>query len=295
MSREMTVDERGDLAEEMLPVAANLAVLVHGDGGPEEVRDVLDGLNDAQRNALIVVLAGMVDPDRPMGTVLGWLDFNEHGQQIVPDWNDKATLRDVADRAAEDADDWDGVDHVKVERWLKGFPAKLTREERVEAILEGFRRGMQYRDLDHLSGVKSGTTLQFISRERRAAHARGEDFPDDVLPSTSNRMSEAAVIEMRERAAAGATDMEIALAFNVTPSTAGRIVTGGLYSKYGGPIRAKKDGQPREESRVMWLHSKGKLSPGQRDEIRQRSESERVKDLASDYGVSISTIYQNVS
>lgn len=247
----MSPTDRGDLAEAMLPVAANLAVLVHGDGGPEDVSEVLAGLDDAQRNALIVVLAGLVDPDRPLGAVLGWLDFNEHGQQVVPDWNDKATLRAVAEEAQPE-DDWDGADDVKVERWLKGFPAELNRAERVKAILEGLRRGMQYRDLDRLSGVKSGTTLQFITRERKAAVARGEYFPEDVLPTLPVKLSEAAVIRMRERAAAGATDMEIGLAFNINPKSVRQIVRGLHYPQYGGPLRAKKSGRPSETSRVLF-------------------------------------------
>lgn len=250
----LSATDRGDLAEAMLPVAANLAMLVHGDGGPEDVRDVLDGLDDSQRNALIIVLAGLVDPDRPMGAVLGWLDFNEHGQQIVPDWNDKTTLRAVADETEPEAD-WDGVDLVKVDRWLRGFRVELNRRERVEAILEGFRRGMEYRDLDALSGVKSGTTLTFISRERKAAAARGEDFPDDVLPTLPVRLSESAVVKMRERAARGDTDMEIGLAFNVNPKSVGDIVRGVHYSQYGGPLRAKKSSRPSEATRVLWAGS----------------------------------------
>ena len=245
------MEERGDLAEAMLPVAANLAVLVHGDGGPEEVRDVLDGLDDAQRNALIVVLAGLVDPDRPMGTVLGWLDFNEHGQQIVPNWDDQATLRAVADET-EPADDWDGVDHVAIDRWLRGQRVTLNRAERVAAILEGLRRGLAYRDMDQLAGVRPGSTYQFISRERKAAAARGEQLRGDVPPETSRKFTEPEVVDMRERSAGGATDLELALAFGVAPQSVERIVRGLHYPEFGGPLRAKKSGQPSESSRVLF-------------------------------------------
>lgn len=252
MSEELTAEQRGDLVEALLPVAARLTMLVHGDGGPEDVREALDGLDDTQRNALIIVLAGMVDPDRPMGAVLGWLDFNEHGQQIVPDWNDKSTLRTVADREQPGDDDWDGVDQVAVDRWLRGHPVALSRADRVAAIIEGLRRGMTYRDMDQLTGAKKGTTYQFILRERRAAAQRGEVLPGDVLPEPPRKFTEAEVIDMRERSAAGATDLEIALMYGVRPYSVERIARGLHYPEFGGPVRAKKSGRPSESSRVLF-------------------------------------------
>lgn len=247
----LSATDRGNLAEAMLPVAANLVMLVHGDGGPRDVHQALARLDDAQRNALIVVLAGLVDPDRPLGDVLGWLDFNEHGQPIVPDWDSETTLRGVADEEA-DAADWDGVDHVAVDRWLRGRPVNLTRAERVEAVLEGLRRGMTYRDMDALAGVKDGTTYGFIRRERLAAAARGEELPGDVLPEPPRKFTEAEVVDMRERSAAGATDLELGMAFGVRPQSVERIVRGLHYPEYGGPLRTKKDGRASESSRVLF-------------------------------------------
>ncbi|MDX3232947.1 hypothetical protein [Streptomyces sp. ME19-01-6] len=247
----MTMEERGDMVEELLPVAAHLAVLVHGDGGPRDVHQAIARLSPAQRDALIVILAGLVDPDRPMGAVLGWLDFNEHGESIVPEWNDKATLRAVADQEQPE-DNWDGIDHVAVDRWLRGRPVTLTRAERVAATLEGLRRGMTYRDMDELTRVKSGTTYQFILRERKAAAARGEQLPGDVPAETPRRFTEPEVIDMRERSAAGESDLELGLAFGVASQTVDRIVRGVHYPEYGGPVRAKKCGRPSESSRVLF-------------------------------------------
>lgn len=105
MSRALTPEQRGDLAEQMLPHAAHLAVLVHGDGGPEDVAEVLAGLDDTQKNALIVVLAGMVDPDQPVGKALGWCDFDEHGSLTVPvSWSERRSVRDLAPEPDEDLD-----------------------------------------------------------------------------------------------------------------------------------------------------------------------------------------------
>ena len=247
----MTMEERGDMVEELLPVAAHLAVLVHGDGGPRDVHQAIARLSPAQRDALIVILAGLVDPDRPMGAALGWLDFNERGESIVPDWNDKATLRAVAEQEQSE-DDWDGVDHVAVDLWLRGRPVSLNRGERVAAILEGLRRGMTYRDMDQITGVKAGTTYQFILRERKAAAARGEQLPGDVLPQSSRRFTEPEVVDMRERSAAGATDLELGMAFGIRAESVERIVRGLHYPEYGGPVRAKKSGRPSESSRVLF-------------------------------------------
>lgn len=69
---------RGDLAESLIPVAASLIGAVH-EGGPVEVERVLSILAPENLPALAVVLAAMVDPDRPMSALLGWVTFDEHG------------------------------------------------------------------------------------------------------------------------------------------------------------------------------------------------------------------------
>ncbi|MEU1078210.1 hypothetical protein ABZ404_37100 [Streptomyces sp. NPDC005878] len=68
----LTDQERGDMAEELLPVACQVAVWVWGEGGPEDVRRVLAGLEPVRRQALLVVLAGLADPDEPLRRVPGW-------------------------------------------------------------------------------------------------------------------------------------------------------------------------------------------------------------------------------
>lgn len=48
-----------------------------------------------------------------------------------------------------------------------------------------------------------------------------------------------------------------------------------------------------EGSRPSW-HRSPKLTPKQRDEIRKRrADGESVKELASEYGVSVKTLYSN--
>ncbi|MFJ2863720.1 hypothetical protein [Kitasatospora sp. NPDC087314] len=92
----MTPEERGDLAQRLLPLAAGLACVVHGDGGPDEIRHALVQLDDAERDALIVVLAGLVDPNARLRDVLGYLTWDEHGHRVKPTGATR-TLRDIAE------------------------------------------------------------------------------------------------------------------------------------------------------------------------------------------------------
>ncbi|MER5350643.1 hypothetical protein ABT093_09960 [Kitasatospora sp. NPDC002551] len=80
MSPVLTPEERGDLAEAMLPYASRLACLTHGDGDAEDIQRTIARLDDTQRAALIVVLASMVDPDAALQDVLGHVTWDEHGR-----------------------------------------------------------------------------------------------------------------------------------------------------------------------------------------------------------------------
>jgi hypothetical protein len=82
-------------AERLLPIAAGLACIVRGDGGPREIAHVLDALDDHEREAMIVVLAGLVDPDRPVAEVLSYLTWDEHGLP-APAPTLQKTLREIA-------------------------------------------------------------------------------------------------------------------------------------------------------------------------------------------------------
>ena len=70
----MTPDDLGDLAETMVPVAQRLVGAVHDDG-PGEVARALAGRSPQELYALIVVLAGMVDPNRTPSELLAWTNF----------------------------------------------------------------------------------------------------------------------------------------------------------------------------------------------------------------------------
>lgn len=92
----LTAEQRGDLAENLLPVAARLACLVHGDGGPRDVHQAVARLSQDERDALLIVLAGLVNPDAQLNQLLSYITWDENGR---PDRPTKVTgtLRDLAD------------------------------------------------------------------------------------------------------------------------------------------------------------------------------------------------------
>lgn len=260
--------QRGDLAEEMLPVAANMAVLVHGEGGPEDVREVLDGLSASQKDALIVVLAGLVDPEQSVGKALGWLDHNEHGALTVPSWSEGRSVRELAPEAVEDPDE-DFVDQVAVQKFVKGFRVEVTDAEFVEAVQKCAALGMTLGDVDRLRGWRRKTAENWVNRLRKRAQRAGRAFPDLGLPA-ARAFSEEEVIRIRERSFEGASDVELGMSYDVVRETIRSIVTGKRYPEYGGPIRKVRSEQSLKASREhMCGHadrSKASLSKAQLEE-----------------------------
>lgn len=244
----LTPEQRGDLAEQMLPTAAHLAVLVHGDGGPEDVAEVLAGLDDTAKNALIVVLAGLVDPEQPVGKALGWLDFNEHGSLTVPaSWSEERSVRDLVPDVDEELGD-DYVDQVAVTRFVRGFRVDgLTDAEFLEAVGQCVARGLTLADVDHLRGWPRKAAENWVNRLRKRYERAGREFPD--LGLKKRVFTEAEVVAMRERSAAGATDLELSMSFDVNRETVRSICRGKRYSQYGGPLRGPKKVQHLKGSR----------------------------------------------
>lgn len=239
------------MAEALLPIAAHLVALVHGDGGPRDVHQALARLDATQKDALLVVLAGLVDPDQPMGASLGWLDYDEHGRTVVPAWGDSTPLRDMAPEPELDEDDDRFIDDAAVERYVLGVRVEVTPRERLEAVRICTARGMTYPDIDAMHGLRKGSTSTFISRTRRAFALRGEEFVELVRPG-SHSLSEKEVIAIRERAVLhGHTDLQIAMSFGLDASQVGHICRGRQYAQYGGPIRQPKK-KPSANTRVVW-------------------------------------------
>jgi len=250
VSRVLNAEQRGDLAEQLLPTAAHLAVLVHGDGGPEDVAEVLAGLDETQKNALIVVLAGLVDPEQPVGKALGWLDFNEHGTLTVPSWSEDRSVRELAPDSVDDLGE-DFVDQVAVQRFVRGLPVDVTDGEFLAGVQHCVAMGMSMRDIDALRLWPRNTAENWLNRLRKQYQRSGREFP---RLSGVRKYTEDEVIAIRERSAAGATDMELALSYGTNTKTIGGICRGRTYPHFGGPVRDPKR-KPGRASRTVWSAS----------------------------------------
>jgi hypothetical protein len=79
----LTPQERADLAEHLVPVATELAFLVHTES-PDAVQARLDRIDPAHYPALAVVLAAMVDIDKRPEELLSWVTWT------WDDWNHAA-------------------------------------------------------------------------------------------------------------------------------------------------------------------------------------------------------------
>lgn len=86
MTTILTPAERGDLAERMLPVAARIAAIVHGDGDARDVAHALDPLDRLELVAVIVALGALANPDQHLAKALAFITWDEHGHtSTTPD------------------------------------------------------------------------------------------------------------------------------------------------------------------------------------------------------------------
>jgi len=302
----LNAEQRGDLAEQMLPTAAHLSVLVHGDGGPEDVREVLESLDETQKNALIVVLAGLVDPEQPVGKALGWMGFDEHGRTVVPaSWSQSGSVRDLAPETDEPLED-DYVDEVTVTRFVRGFAVgEVTDADFLAAVKECAALGMALSDVDRLRRWPRKTAENWVNRLKKRHQRAGRAFPDLGLSKTP-AFAEDVVVRIRERSEDGASDVELSLAYDVSRETIRAIVTGKRYADFGGPIRQARSARSLKASRDHMCGHGSKsnaarpasfqprhavLTPQERDVVRQRTDGgEDAKELASEFQVTASTI-----
>ncbi|MET8624573.1 hypothetical protein ABZW30_12585 [Kitasatospora sp. NPDC004669] len=83
--------------ERMVFKAARLSAIVHGDGGAWDIGNHINYLGTDELRALVVVLAGMVDPEQTVEQALGYITWDEHGEpfrQAIP----RCTVRELADQ-----------------------------------------------------------------------------------------------------------------------------------------------------------------------------------------------------
>lgn len=174
MSEGLTAEERGDLVESLLPEAAGLVVAVREEA-QEQIADRLQGLGRHELEALAVVLAALVDPDRTVKDALGWVDFDEHGQPLAPLGKSKRAVRSLARRGSVDRAR--RVDMVAVERSLRGERFDLTSFERTAAVDLGIRCGMSYDDVADRLGMTRDAVKRSWERSKKSARENGQYVP----------------------------------------------------------------------------------------------------------------------
>lgn len=97
----MSGGARGGLAERVMPAAAFLSCLAHGDGGDVDLLDTLRRLTAEELLALIVVQAALIDPDSPAPSLavlrqVGHLIDGSVGSPLLSDRKLAGTVRDMA-------------------------------------------------------------------------------------------------------------------------------------------------------------------------------------------------------
>lgn len=78
----LTPRQKGELAERMVPVAAELACAVR-EKDADGIGEILAGLDAQELTALAVVLAAMVPVDDPVSRLLGWVTWGGDGEPAV--------------------------------------------------------------------------------------------------------------------------------------------------------------------------------------------------------------------
>ncbi|MFJ6215104.1 hypothetical protein ACIQGZ_17470 [Streptomyces sp. NPDC092296] len=142
----MTPAQRGDLAEKLLPIAAHLACLTHGNGDQRDIHQTIARLTRDERDALIVILAALVDPDQSIADALGYVTWDEHGR-TAPAIGWRGTLRHLASR-----------------RWWPtagGVEEILVAEQKHRARVLHERRGMTLVETARRVGVNERTVLRW--------------------------------------------------------------------------------------------------------------------------------------
>lgn len=181
----LTAAQRGDMVEVLMPEAAGLVVDVH-EGSAEEIKTRLAGLDRHELEALAVVLAAIVDPDRSMKDALAWVTFDEYGNRIPPSQTTKSEkpVRDLAPRMKRQLAN---VDVVAVNRALtrKGIGQPLNTHERRLAIEIGLRRGYTYELVATQLCMDPEAVKRSWERIKQRARQAGDPVPQRPLVAIS--------------------------------------------------------------------------------------------------------------
>lgn len=170
----LTAAERGDLAEALIPEAGALAVAVREEPR-KQIADRLKGLSRHELEALAVILAAMVDPDRPMKDTFAWVDFDEYGDPLPWMKPAKRTVREAAKKPPRIRG---GVDEVAVRRALTGEPVPLNSRERTRAVEIGILRGLDYDGVADVLRMNREAVKQSWDRTKKKRREAGLPVPE---------------------------------------------------------------------------------------------------------------------
>lgn len=169
---------RGDLIEALIPEAAFLAIAVRErDRGDIAAR--LAGLSRHELEALAVLLAAMVDAERPMSDLLGWIDFNEHGEPLGGQ-RSRASVA-LREKAREPQRVSVQPDYAAVLRVLEGERLELRAVDRALAVRMGVMRGWSDERVAEVLGMTVAAVQQAWIRIRE--RARRDGLPVPVRPA----------------------------------------------------------------------------------------------------------------
>ncbi|MEE1838147.1 hypothetical protein [Streptomyces sp. SP17KL33] len=187
-----TAEERGDLVDELLPLAAHLACIVRGEGGPQDIEAALEELTGYEKTALIVALAGLVDPDTSLADALAYLTWDENGDATPPVQRDHRTIRTLATRYRARRRRAPYVDMARVMRRLRGEPLHLTSHERTAAVEYGVRRmGQSYTVIAERLDMEKAAVMRTWERVKKRARRSGETWPDSPQFTTDRLLQNA--------------------------------------------------------------------------------------------------------
>jgi hypothetical protein len=174
---ELTLEQRGDMAQALLPEAAGMIVDVH-EGSADDVKKRLSGLTRHELEGMAVLLAALADPERGVREALAWVNFDENGNRISPSEQSgvEKPLRDVSPKLRRQLA---GVDVVAVHRALAGAgqPVPLTVSERRMAIEVGHRRGMPRAAIAQRLGMTEDAVSRTWERVKERARKAGDPVP----------------------------------------------------------------------------------------------------------------------
>jgi hypothetical protein len=167
---------RGDLAEALLPDAAYLAMAVR-DRDPADIAQRLAGLTRHELEALAVVLAALVDPDRSLREALGWIDFDEHGRPLDKLPNPGPYV--IRNTARDPERGTTGPDYAAAIRGLEGEPLPMRGIDHTLAVEIGMRRGMTREAIAQELRMELAAVDRSWERIKGRRRAAGQHVPDE--------------------------------------------------------------------------------------------------------------------